>query len=222
MISLFLSISLLRPESCGSIARPLGGEAPTAAEVTEWRDAFVQAWLDHAELPPPTIDYVVHEQDLDDIRVFATPLLVEQEPWNQWPGDSARLMNQRAAIAFSLRVESPPPITWLPERTSLELNRPGEPLFASPTADDAIAPLIEVALLEERFGLEGDLTLRARGAGPFRASYLPLGSSEGALEGLVVFHADPSRERDQVVFGMRLVVALRLGETPIEVEWVFD
>ena len=69
-----------------------------------------------------------------------------------------------------------------------------------------VRAVLRAALLQEGFGLDGDHVERTRAAGPFRAAYLPLGTAQAPLHGVIGFPlSDPERH----VVALRVTVGVQ-------------
>jgi len=141
------------------------------AESIEVLREFRQHWLTPSRTAPPTVDEVALVSTIGETQVAAKFMLAEAAPWNQWESSCCRLFNERQAWWFEVRISSPHRLTWLPEGTSLVVNDE-LPISATPSAEVHLEPLLRFALLQESFGLSGDLVGRTRAAGAFRAAHL--------------------------------------------------
>ncbi|MBX2800036.1 MAG: hypothetical protein KTR31_20330 [Myxococcales bacterium] len=160
------------------------------------------------------------------VTATARPLRPEDAPWNRWPTGGHRLFNNRAALLFEVSIRSDEPLVWLPAGTTLELNDEHTVVPAAETTEALLADLLSHAFLEEQWSIPGDLVDRARGAGPFRAAYLPLHAQDGAMEGIMAFPlwAGPGRSLAELhVVAVRLTVKVGMGsEEEADLVWVFD
>lgn len=183
--------------------------APAPADpllpVPERIEAWRRAALEPARTPPPSV--APGPRVVEDGAVRATFTLVRPEDaeWNRW-SDGPRLFNDAAALLFQVRIEGPGPLAWAPEGTTVELNDPSTRLPAAGSAEQLLGDLLVNALLEERSGSGGDLVERTRGAGAFRAAFLPPVAPGDVLEGLLAF---PLRDGDRSLGDLH-VVALRV------------
>lgn len=183
---------------------------PDAESVGERIAEYRAAALDPARLPPLSLSSPVATATSGDVRATARVLRPEEAEWNRWPDGGARLFNDAAALLFVVRVEGTGPLRWVPAATRLELNDERTSILAASSGEPLLGDLLVNAYLEERFGLDGDLVDRARGAGPYRAAYLPLTSDGGVLEGLVAFPliADGRSVADLHVVALRLTLGV--------------
>ena len=188
------------------------------AAVSRELHRFSQWWLAPARLPPPSLSRTAAVV-VGDLSATAEVVVPEDADWNQWP-DGVRLFNNRAAVVFRvvLRHQGGDALSWRPDQTFVEVNRPGNPLPAASTAEDMLRPLISAALQQERWVLEGDLVARTRGAGAFRAAYLPAQPAT-PLDGLVAFAVPPEWE-PVPVGALRLRFAVEGLDEPLV--FVFD
>ena len=199
----------------GQTVRPATDRAAAAEQVELFRDF----WLNPARVAPPTIDFEERAIEDNGLRAFARPLRPEDATWNQWPAAGLRLFNNRAVYLFVVSIEGEGPLQWLPESTHLSLNG-GDPILPpSPSPEELLEPLLQAALLEERYVLTGDLVERARAAGPFRAAYLPLSAESGSLTGVIAF---PLSDADRHVVRQELVVGVRRADVDVHLAWIYD
>ena len=189
-------------------------------EVVSRLDAWRGAALAPARVAPPAISFAEQPLAAGRVSAVARPLRPEDAEWNRWPEGGPRLFNNRAALLFDLRIEGPGPATWLPEATFLELNDAETVVPAAETTEALLGELIYWAFMEERWLSGGDLVDRARGAGPFRAAYLPLHADDGVLEGVVAFPLGALA--DLHVVAVRLTVGVVTDEGPQELVWVIE
>jgi len=206
----------------GLSCKPKGWEVPAPAEqavVQDQLDRFARSWLYPAKIAPPTVPFDEQETHEGGITVRVQPLRPEDAPWNTWPGPSARLFNNRAALLFHVTIEASRPVRWLPGSTGLELNDPGDPLPPARTPDELLAPLLRAALLQERYALEGDFVQRTRAAGPFRAAYLPPDSASTPLTGVIGF---PLPDPEKQVIALQLTVGLLGPDGRHAVRFLYD
>jgi hypothetical protein len=188
------------------------------AETEDVLEQFVAWRLAPAQVAPPTLTRRTALATTPDVSGTVELLLAEDEPWNQWPGRTARLFNNRAAHLFQVELVADGPITWLPERTQLELNEPGNVLRPAASQEELLEELLFWAYHQERQVLEGDLVERTRAAGALRDAYLPRSANDGMLTGILAFPLEitPETERflgdgdpaDYHVVAMRLTLGL--------------
>lgn len=183
--------------------------------------AFREAALRPARLPPPSIDPEPRTAVSGPVRASARPVRAEEAEWNRWI-DGPRLFNDRAALWFEVRVEGPEPLGWIPERSSVEINAPERSLAPAGSAEVLLGDLLVHALLEERLGLEGDLVERTRGAGAFRAAWLPPYGADGALAGLVAFPFDADTDPAVHVVALRLRLTVSAAGEEHALVFVFE
>ena len=107
----------------------------------------------------------------------------------------------------------------MPHETTLELNEPGHTLAPSTTAEELLLPLLQAAAAQERWGLDGDLVQRTRGAGAFRSAYLPTAPQDEALVGLIAF---PTDHPELHVVVLRVAVAVRDDRGVHTAVWTLD
>jgi len=207
-------------------------EPQVRADTKQVLARFMRYRLEPAAVAPPSIEGTPLLVVVNDISGSAVPIRAESADWNQWPGTSSRLFNNRAALLFELEITSGEAVRWVPERTRLELNHEGNLLRAAPTQEVLLEDLLFWAYHQERNVLDGDLALRARAAGPLREAYLPI-TPERLLTGIVAFPlvTSPENERYYVdmdpsdfhIVSMRLTVAVRdpRGEI-VELVWLFE
>jgi hypothetical protein len=172
-------------------------------------ESFSAFALQPATLAPPSIAFEELTAQAGSVVVRARPLLPEEQHWNRWSDGSARLFNNRMAHLYSVEVEGPGPLLWDPDATTLELNDGSRVLVASPTADPVIGDLLYRALQQEKWALDGDLTERTRGAGPFRSAYLPRSGRE-RIAGVVAFPVAAESMEELAELSTLHVVAVRL------------
>ncbi len=205
-VALALAV-LSSPFSLTACTRAPPPASPAARqEVADRLDAFERHLLEPARIPPPSVDRA--ERTVAEGGVSATVRLVlpEEAQWNRWRDGSARLFNNRVALLFDVRVDGPGPLTWHPERTTLELNDEHIRLFAAPDAEVLLGGLLVHALLAAEWGIETDLVDRTRAAGPFRDAYLEPRVEQGPLEGVAGFQLWDGKE----LLGDMHVAAMRL------------
>lgn len=210
--------------ACGGSPRPTVVHPAEQAEVEGDLRAFVRYALEPARIAPPTVTWEPREIEVDGVRARITPLRPEEAGWNRWSRGEARLFNNRMAYLFLVRVEGPGPLAWSPRESTLELNGPMNRLVAAGAPDELLSEITFWAVLQERLLLEGDLADRIRGAGPFRASYLPLHSSDSVLEGVIGFPLGLERGAalsELHVATLRLTLRIQAGDRPRELVWVF-
>ncbi len=214
-----LSLALILLGSCGRKRATLG-LPQQVEEVRAQLDAFTAYWLRPARIAPPTVEFSFLEIEPGvPISARAAPMLAEEVSWNQWPGDEARLFNNRAAYLFKIEVVGQAELIWVPERTTLENNGPHRRLDAARSPEEVLAPLHMAAWQETRWSLGDALVERTRAAGPFRAAYLPTTRQHHILEGVVAF---PKADPEEHVVAMRLTVGVQVGEEVYDLVWVFD
>lgn len=217
-----ITLLLLVPLALGGCGRKRAvlGPPQQLDEVRSQLESFKIYWLEPARIAPPTVDFSYQEIEPGaSLTARARPLLAEEVSWNQWPGDQARLFNNRAAYLFKVEVLGEDEITWVPERTVLENNDPAHRLDAARSPEEILAPLHMAAWQETRWSLGDALVERTRAAGPFRASYLPTTGQHHLLEGVVAF---PKADPDEHVVAMRLTVCVQVGSEVHDLVWVFD
>ena len=205
----------------GSCAPRSRGVDPVAERivVTEELSRFRRYWLEPARVAPPTVDFEWREATSGDVTTRIRPLRPEDAEWNQWPGDGYRLFNNRAALLFEVEIDGDPPLRWVPERSTLELNDAGTPLLAAATPDDLLVPLLRAALVQEQFGTDGDLVDRTRAAGPFRAAYLPLSASRPQVKGVIAF---PLEAPEQHVIAFRVRLRVHGADGGHDLTWLYE
>ncbi len=165
---------------------------------------FRRDWLEDAHLAPPTVEFEPVVIEDGPYVASAEPLLAEDATWNHWGDGSCRLFNDRAAWWFSVRVDGAP-FTWDPSATELRVN--GVPTSPPATApDDFLVPLFRAALLQENFGLAGDLVDRTRAAGPFRSAYFVRSVVFDQAEGIIGF---PKEDAELQATHLELWVSIR-------------
>lgn len=160
-------------------------------------DDFVEWRLAPAHVAPPTLARRTALASVDGVSGSAELILAEEAEWNQWPGETARLFNNRAAHVFRVDLVGQGPMSWLPERTQLELNAPGNVLRPAPTQEPLLEELIFWAYHQERQLLQGDLVARTRAAGALRDAYLPASSDDGLLSGVLAFPIEVTPETER-------------------------
>ena len=192
----------------------------TREATSEGVAAFRAFALEPARLPPPSLE-PVSEATEGALWGRAEVLRPEEAPWNRGPRGPV-LFNDRWVWLVHLHVASSEgkPISWVADRTTLELNDPDTVLPAAPSPGDVLADLLFWALQEERAGLPGDLVARTRAAGGFRAAYLPRTGSDGVLDGVIAFPAAEA-EGTHVVAARLRVPIVHDGSTR-RMEWVFQ
>lgn len=149
-----------------------------------------------------------------ELSVTARPFWPERADWNQQPDGTPRLFNNRGGLFFDVAIDAPFPVRWEPSQTRLEINRPGDGLLPYSSPEEALLPLLQAALLQERAGQDGDLVSRSRRAGGFRSAYLPANPTHPPLAGVLGFSL---QNPDQAMAALRLTLAL---ETPTGLEQV--
>lgn len=220
----FLSAAFLL--GCPRLAAP-----PSSADrtrVVERIAAYRADMLDNARIPPPSVDPGPRSSSDGAVSGTAAPLRPEDAPWNQWIDGGPRLFNNRAALLFDVAFTGPGPLAWDASAARLEVNDERTVIAAAPSAEVLLGELLFNAYLEEQWGVDGDLLNRTRGAGPFRAAYLPDVGEADALTGVIAFPLsasnDPSStDRSEIhVVAMRLTVPITAADGPHELVWVFD
>jgi hypothetical protein len=202
--------------------RPRAWEVQHPAEQEAAREEledFQRLWLKPARIAPPNIPFERRTQQDEQLSVTLLPLRPEDADWNTWPGATARLFNNRAALLFEVEVVGKGPLTWAPEATALELNTEGDPLGPARTPDQVLLPLLRAALVQEQWALQGDLVERTRAAGPFRAAYLPTESARSPLRGVVAF---PLRDPELHVVALRVTLAIEAVDGPHRFSFLFE
>lgn len=174
-------------------------------EATDDIAAFRRAWLMPARIAPPAIEFLTRDAAVDAVHGTATPAIPEDADWNDWPGAESRLFNNRVGLMFVVDIAGDGRIEWMPDRSSLRVNRAFDVPPAT-SADQLLVPLLSAALEQERAMVDADLVDRTRGAGPFRAAYVPQVAADGHLHGVVVF---PLPDPDQQVVDVTLTIAVR-------------
>jgi len=181
-------------------------------------DRFERLWLGPAHIAPPNVAFEGQEQADEQVTVSVRPLRPEDADWNTWPGPAVRLFNNRAALLFEVEAVGRGSLKWMPEGTFLELNTEGNPLDPARTPDEVLLPLLRAALVQEEWGLDGDLVERTRAAGPFRAAYLPTEATRSPLRGVVAF---PLPEPELHVVALRLTLAVEAPDGPHAFSFVY-
>ncbi|MEZ4321165.1 MAG: hypothetical protein R3F61_27040 [Myxococcota bacterium] len=187
--------------------------------------------LEPAGIAPPTLGTPSALTSRDSVTGSVELVRAEDAEWNQWPGSTSRLFNNRMAYLFQVEITSSEPVRWLPERTRLELNEEGNVFHAAPSQEVLLEDLLFWAYHQERSVLDGDLALRARAAGPLREAYLQT-APDTLLSGLVAFplvttpdnekyyrHVDPA---DYHVVSMRLTLALQTATGVEQLVWMLE
>lgn len=187
--------------------------------VAEDLSRFERYWLAPARIAPPTVAFEWREATADGLEARVRPLRPEEAEWNSWPGGHSRLFNNRAALLFEVVIEGSGPLRWVPEASTLELNDEASRIPAAASPDELLVPLLRAALVQEQYGVEGDLVDRTRGAGPFRARYLPLSATRPRLEGIVAF---PLEEPEQHVVAFRLTLRVHDGAGSHDLTWLYE
>ncbi|MBW1877969.1 MAG: hypothetical protein JRI25_03475 [Deltaproteobacteria bacterium] len=192
---------------------------PTEQEAArEELERFERLWLNPAHIAPPNIPFERREQTDEQISVAVRPLRPEDADWNTWPGDAARLFNNRAALLFDVEVVGRGSLKWVPEATSLELNTEGDPMRPAHAPDEVLLPLLRAALVQEQWALKGDLVERTRAAGSFRAAYLSTEPARSPLRGVVAF---PLRDPERHVIALRITVAVEAEDGPHQFSFLY-
>ncbi len=221
----FLILVGFLPILAGCSRRPVSPPEVALDEVAARIEAYRIAALRPARVAPPAIAFEPHELEAGRVRAITEPLRPEDADWNRWPEGGPRLFNNRAALLFRVRIEAPGPTVWLPEQTFLELNDPETVVPAAETTEALLGDLLYWAFMEERWLAGGDLVDRARGAGPFRAAYLPLHAEDGVLEGVVAFPLVVGPEAslaDLHVVAVRLTVGILSDDGEQQLVWTID
>jgi hypothetical protein len=188
------------------------------AEVEAALRAFHDVGLSPARIPPPSVSAATATRS-GDVAGEARQVRPEDAGWNAW-SDGPRLFNNSAALIFHLRIEADGPVLWAPEGAELALNDDRTVLGAAPSAEVLLTDLLFHAYLEEQWAVEGDLVARTRGAGPFRAAYLPPVAEDGVLEGLLAFPLADAQSMH--IVAMRLTVPVRTDDGRTTLVWVFE
>ncbi len=175
------------------------------AEVQQTLDAFSEYWLAPSGVAPPVIEFERMTVTNQGVTMQILPIRAEEAAWNQWPDATLRLFNNRAAYLFEVRLSAEGPLQWVPERSGLELNKPGAPLRAAESPEELLQPLLAAALDQERYVIDGDLVERTRAAGPFRALYMPVGGQDTQVSGIVAFPLD---DGEQHVVGLKVTIGV--------------
>jgi hypothetical protein len=206
-------------------------ESGAREETREILGRFESFRLEPAGVAPPTLEATSAVAQIDGISGSIELIRAEDAEWNQWPGGTVRLFNNRTAHLFQVEITSERPVRWLPERTRLELNVEGNVLRAAESQEVLLEDLLFWAYHQERNILDGDLALRARAAGPLREAYMPAGA-DTLLSGLVAFPIveTPENERfyrgidpsDYHVVSMRLTVGLETPDGREELVWLLE
>jgi hypothetical protein len=184
-----------------------------------------------AKVAPPSIESRSAYVAAGPITGTAELVLPEEAEWNQWPGPTVRLFNNRAALLFQVEIASDAPVRWVPEKTRLELNREGNVFRAAESQEVLLEDLLFWAYHQERNVLEGDLAQRARAAGPLREAYMPA-EEDALLAGLIAFPLVETSENERYIRGgdpadyhvvsMRLTVGLETPQGREELVWLFE
>ncbi len=184
-----------------------------------------------AKVAPPSIDTWSAYVAQGPLTGTAELVLPEDAEWNQWPGPTVRLFNNRSAILFQVEIASDAPIRWLPERTQLELNHEGNVFRAAESQEVLLEDLLFWAYHQERNVLDGDLANRARAAGPLREAYMTA-EEDALLAGLIAFPLVETVENERFIRGgdpadyhvvsMRLTVGLETPEGRKQLVWRFE
>lgn len=216
------------------------GRKPAALRVAQERQEFEEALarfiayrLEPAKVAPPTLSPQGGLVIKGDLEGTARLVQAEDEGWNDWNGEGPRLLNNTMAHWFQVEIRSRSglPVRWLPSRTSLELNEPGNVLQPAATQEELLEELLFFAYQQERQVLEGDLVERIRGGGQLRAAYIDAEWSQ--LQGLIAFPltldtstapflAQGGMPADYHVVSMRLTVAVETPRGVEELVWMFE
>ena len=195
-------------------------------------ERFVAFRLEPAGMPPPSLGSREATSEVPGVEGTARLVLAEDAPWNQWPGPTSRLFNNRSAHLFDLDIRSDGhDVRWIPERTTLELNVVGNVLRPAATQEALLEELVFWAFQQERAVLDGDLVDRTRAAGDLRRAYLPREPKE-RLQGIVAFPLVVTDENEEHlgdlapselhVVSMRLTVGLEVEGTTSSLVWLLE
>lgn len=190
------------------------GQREARAAIADFR-----LWaLEPSGLGPLAIDPGPQVADAPGVSGTARVVRPEEAAWNQWGPDARPLLfNDRVALLVEVDLKAEGELRWLPDQTTLEVNRPEDRLVAVPSAEHVLAELQWHALQQEKQLLDGDLVQRTRHAGGFREAFVRVEGER--MQGLLAF---PREGSQQAVGALRLTVALRLDGAPAELEWVFQ
>lgn len=208
-------------------------EGASRAETARVLERYERFRLEAAGVPPPTVSVRSLLARSEGLSGTAELVIAEDADWNQWPGSTSRLFNNRVAMLFNIDLTSEGPIRWLPERTLLELNAEGNVFRAAASPDSLLEDLVFWAYHQERSVLDGDLAQRLRAAGPLREAYLPASTNDTLLEGLIAFPFEETAENapflkgvepaEYHVVSMRLTLSLEdLDGRRKQLVWTFD
>ncbi|MCB9677336.1 MAG: hypothetical protein H6737_19650 [Alphaproteobacteria bacterium] len=206
-------------------------EAGAREETRSILERFRAYRLAPAGVAPPSLEHRNGLDRTDGISGSIELVLAEDAEWNQWSDGSARLFNNRTAHLFQVEITSEEPVRWLPERTRLELNVEGNVFRAAESQEVLLEDLLFWAYHQERNVLDGDLALRARGAGPLREAYMP-SHVDTLLTGLIAFPLveTPENERfytsvdpsEYHVVSMRVTVGLETPHGRESLVWLLE
>ena len=180
---------------------------------------FEEYWLYPAKIAPPTISFSPKTVKKNGWVATIEPVLAEQQPWNQWPGDGYRLFNNRAAHLFYVTIDGTGPIQWKSDETKIRINYPEKSLDSAQTADELLAPLRKAAVSEQEWILDTQFGKRHRGAGSFRAAYLPSDPRTHQIRGLIAF---PVVETSQHVVVIEVDLSVQTAKGKQTFTWLFD
>ena len=147
---------------------------------------FEEYWLYPAKIAPPTISFSPKTVKKNGWVATIEPVLAEQQPWNQWPGDGYRLFNNRAAHLFYVTIDGTGPIQWKSDETKIRINYPEKSLDSAQTADELLAPLRKAAVSEQEWILDTQFGKRHRGAGSFPSDTCHQ-TTNASIRGLIAF-----------------------------------
>ena len=203
----------------------------TRSETESILERYERFRLEPAKVAPPSIGDRSAYVATGPLTGTAELVRPEDAEWNQWPGPTLRLFNNRAALLFQVEIASDEPVRWLPERTQLELNREGNVFRAAESQEVLLEDLLFWAYHQERNVLDGDLALRARAAGPLREAYMTA-EEDALLAGLIAFPLLQTVENERFLKGgepadlhvvsMRLTVGLETPQGRKQLVWLFE
>lgn len=189
------------------------------ARFAELRDQLRSERLERNRTPGPSTSMAPQSQERDGVRATVRPVSAEDATWNAWPDGTARLFNDGAGYLWEVVFESQRPVRWIPDQTVLAVNDTDQ-LFAPAEEPDAVLQhLVQGAMLEDAFGLDGDLGLRIRAADAFRRAYLSDRPVAGEQEGVVLFPAPAFRLH---AVALQLTLALDVGGRDEQFVFLFE
>jgi hypothetical protein len=172
--------------------RPMAVLAPEeAARFADLAARMREVLLLRDVVAPPTIAMRPQTRSQGLLRVTATPVLAEEQPWNQWPDGTARLFNDGVGFLVHVRVEGPAGVRWVPSATRLAVNALDDVYEAAGSPEELFEPIVRAAAIETLFGGADDFARRVDAAGPFVEAYLSRSAAQDrdGLDGIVVFPA---------------------------------